>query len=415
MKPIRTVVKVWRLNPNLVRLALIWIVILELAVQTGCATTPSQPGSFAYAPVDFSRSAPPVLTTEERRQLGTVAIAPAQYIPSSNFYTFAEGPLAGAALGASGSVLAGATAGGITAAIMPVAAMYAAPVLIIGLTISTAVTAVAASAGGAMTVPADKAQQIKSVIVEAVARLDAQHALASYLMENAQKDDKVHIQAVETAGPKSPGDRPAYGPLRTMGIDSVLEIGVGEIGFDGCGNGFTQSRCPGGSDKPLVFLFMIGRARLVRVADGKELYANEFRYDSPPRGLAEWAASDAQVFAEELERGYRDLAERMNDELFMVTPIALPVPSYWLLPGDSLYMTCWLHPVYPKVEPRIQSLEGWKEAWAVQFSPLSAPYTNHYLSPLLFTLLDTRCPILSWNAFPRDIDREKLDPAILPG
>lgn len=342
-----------------------------------------------------------------------MAIVPAQYVPRSNFFTFAEGPLAGAATGAGESVLAGVAAGGITAAMMPAAAAYAAPVLIVGLTISTAVTAVVVGVHGArraVAVPAEKAQQIKSVIAEAVARLDAQRALAKRLTAEVQENDWVRLQAVEAAGPTAPGERPGYEPLRAAGVDTALEIGVPAIGFDGCGKGFTQPRCSGGSEKPLVFLFMIGRARLVRVTDGAELYASDFRYDSPPRELAEWAASDAKVFAEELELGYRDLADRMNDELLMVTPIALPVPSYWLPPGDPLYLVCWLHPIYPEV--KLKSLpEILREARAQAGGPWGAPPIG--LTPLSFTVLDSRSPTLRWTAFPRDIDRGKLDPVIL--
>jgi hypothetical protein len=158
---------------------------------------------------------------------------------------------------------------------------------------------------------------------------------------------------------------------------------------------------------------MIGRARLVRVADGTTIYSNEFRYDSPPRELADWAASDAEVFSEELERGYRDLAERINDELFLMTPITLPVPSYWLLPSDPNYLVCWLRPVYPEAEFRIMNAEGLKESFASALSRPQFTTTPLYLSPMMFTALDSHRPTLRWSVFPRDIDREKLDPAIL--
>jgi hypothetical protein len=391
---------------------LIWFAVLALTFPSGCATTPSQTGSFDYAPIDYARDAPPVPSMTERQKLGSVAIVPAQYAPSSNFYNFAKGPLASAAGGAGGAALAGATAGGVTAVMMPVAAAYAAPVLIVMLTISTAVTAVTFGIHGAKeaaAVPAEKTQhQIKSAIDEAVASLDAQNSLARRLTAYVQKDDRVCLQAVETAGPSAPDKRPGYELLRTAGVDTVLEVGVNEMGFDGCGKGFTRAKCPGGSEKPLVFLFMIARARLVRVADGTELYVNEFRYDSPPRTLAEWAASDASVFAEELEQGYGDLADRMDDELLMITPIALPIPSYWLLPGDPLYLVCWLYPLYPRASLRSFS-ESLKEAWAQSgiFEPI------YGITPLSFSVLDSTSPALRWSSFPRDIDREKLDPKVL--
>jgi hypothetical protein len=406
-----------RLKPdsNPFRLSLILLAILALVFPSGCATTPSkpsQPGSFDYAPTDYMRAAPPVPSMAVRQKLGSVAIVPAQYAPSSNFYNFAKGPLASAAAGAGGSVLAGGTAGGITAVITPAAAAYAAPVLIVMLTISTAVVAVIEGIHGAKeaaAVPAEKTQlQMKSAIDEAVSRLDSQDALARRLTADAQKDDRVRLQSVEAAGPSAPDKRPGYEQLSKEGVDTILEVGINEIGFDGCGKGFTQAKCPGGSDKPQVFLFMIARARLVRVADSAELYVNEFRYDSPPRTLAEWVAADASAFAEELEHGYGDLADRMNDEVLWVTPIALPVPSDWLMPGAPLFRVCWLYPLYPG--PTLKGFpEIMKEAWAV--SELFGPIYG--ISPLSFSVLDSTSPALRWSSFPRDIDREKLDPKVL--
>jgi hypothetical protein len=171
-----------------------------------------------------------------------------------------------------------------------------------------------------------------------------------------------------------------------------------------------EQNCPGGSNRPLVHLFIIGRARLVRVADGKELYANEFRYDSPPREFAQWSTNNAKALATELETGYRDLADRMHDELLMVTPIALPVPSYWLQPGDPLYLVCWLYPVFPAAEMKTFA-QSFGEAFSK--SRVLKPASGYPITPLLFTAVDSLTPLIRWSAFPRDIDREKLDPAVL--
>ena len=413
-------------NPRSKRSAFIWMIIMASALQAGCATTSTtQEGSFSpkESASIFSRNVPPVPSITERQKIGTVALVPAQYTPSSNFYTFAEGALAGAEKGAAAggaeSVFWSGAVLGVTALTMPAALAFAAPVAIVMMTISaaaaTAAVAVQGASRGAAIAP-DQREQMKSIIAEAVTRLDSQHVFAGRLDASVKTNDWVRLKTVKALGPQSSGDHPDYSLLHTERIDTILEAGITEIGFGGCGKGFDQQLCPGGSDKPMVYLFMIGRARLVRVTEGTQIYSNEFRYDSPPRELAEWAASNAEVFSEELERGYRDLAERINDELFMVTPIALPVPSYWHFPTDNRsldYLTCWLHPIYPESEHRIFSAEGWKETFG-QMSFSYFPFTppNPLLSPLLFSALDSRRPTLRWSTFPREIDREKLDLAV---
>jgi hypothetical protein len=393
-----------------IKLVLIWIAAAILAVQTGCATS-RQPGSYEYAPIDyFSRSAPPVPTMAVRQGIGTIAIAPAQYAPDSNFAAFAEGPLAGAVKG-------GATYGGLTLfagaaafALTPGAAAIA-PVAVILVTINAAANAAAGGVLGAMEAESTgKAQEFRSVIADAVARLYAQNALAARLASEVQKEARENLSAAEAAGPTAPDECPGYAQLRGAGIDTVLEVAIAEIGFGGCGKGFLAKKCAGGSDKSLVYLFMIGRLRLVRVVDGAELYANEFRYDSPPRELAHWAANNAQALAKAFERGYQDLAERMHDELLMVTPIELPVPSYWLLPGDPLYLTCWLCPISPAVDLRLFDAKGLREHMMRDFKWF--PCVN---SPILFTAVDSVRPLLQWSKFPRDLDRKELDPALLAG
>jgi hypothetical protein len=234
------------------------------------------------------------------------------------------------------------------------------------------------------------------------------------LNKSIQSENLVRLKNIAGAGPKTPEEVPDYKALREGGIDTVLEIRIAEMGFDGCGKGFDLKRCWDGSSKPAVYLFIRGQARLVRVADDAELHKSAFGYKSAPHEFAEWAENNARLMADELEFGYRDIAESINDKLFLLTSLEIPVPSVWYPPGHELGMVCWLYPVYPKIELRIGSFEGWKEVWKADrsFSYFPDP---PFLSAMLFATVDSLSPELCWTCFPRDLDRKQMDPAVLNG
>lgn len=385
------------------------IAVAVLAATSGC-TTSTAVGSYAdWALLSLSVASAPVPTAEQRSRLGAVAVAPARYAPDSYFVQFAEGPFAGAATGAGAGMLLGSLAAAGAFALHQATAIFAAPVAIMAITVNAATWAVMGGPAGGKS---SREKATKKEIADAVARLDAQQALMRHLVPAVQQSPVPSLSPLPVAGPARPDQTPSYCEMKDARVDTVLEVAVSEIGFDGCGKGFFQNQCPGGSDEPLVYLFMVGKARLVRVADGAEIYSGQFRYDSPPRQFAQWAANDAQALAEELEQGYRHLADSISSELFLVTPVQLPVPSYWLLPGDPMYLVCWLHPVQPAVE-LTTPLEGIRETFS-QTSFLT-PGGLYPVSPLRFSAAESLEPTLKWSAFPREIDRAKLEPALLSG
>lgn len=369
-----------RPRSNLLRQALIWFTVISLVIQTGCVSV----------------SPPPVPTTELRQRLGTVTIVPAQYVPRTNFATFAKSKPTGAAKGAA---VAGGTVAVVTTAM---ATPYTAILVPFFVAVGAASGAVAGTLG---TMPAEKVQEIESAISGAVAKLDAQRALAERLTTIVQQENWIRLRAVNAMGPTAAAESPAYAALRPVGIDTVLEVAVSEIGFEdsGCGvvTGWNYDFCRNKTQKSLIF-FMLAQARLVRVADGTELFARQFRYQSPWREAAQWAANDGRLLAEEFEGAYRDLADRINDEALLVTPIALPTPSIFLPWGDPLFGVCWLAPIYPKVE-RV----------SLSKALLSKPDDMCPRAPMGFGIVDSLRPRLRWSSFPRDLDRAKLDSALL--
>ncbi len=383
-------------NPGRLRYALLVPMTAILAVPTGCVTV-----------------APPVPSAATRDDLGTVAIVAARYAPASDFTTFAKSEGAGAAKGA-------AIEGGLTvaasAAIVAISGPLAAPYLAIAGAVATILETVTGAVRGArLAVPATTAREVDAVIDEAVAHLDAQGDLARRLEARLAAEPWIRRAPVTAGGPGVPAERPDYAALRGSGVDTVLEVAITGIGFESCAPEVLRrlaAGCPEDPDDPQIDLFMAVQARLVRVPDGKELFLRELRYKSPRRPIAPWVAQDGELIAAEFARGYGELAERVFDEAFLITPLELPTPSTQAStlarppgPGNPDSGVCWLAPLDPPAEPL-----RFSEMWT---APFARPADLCPVSALHFGSVDSLRPNLRWSAFPRDVDIEELDPAIV--
>jgi hypothetical protein len=157
----------------------------------------------------------------------------------------------------------------------------------------------------------------------------------------------------------------------------------------------------------MVDLCRFAQARLVRVSDSTEHFARQIHYKSARREVPRWVAKDGQLLAAEIDHAYHELAERVRDEVLLVAAIDLPAPSSFAgVPGanNPLYGICWLAPVEPKVKPvLIPELA-------------SLPFKKADICPasgMHFSTVDSSRPNLRWSGFPRDLDRQNLDPAVL--
>jgi DNA-binding transcriptional regulator YdaS (Cro superfamily) len=368
----------------------VWLTAGVFVLQSACVTT-----------------APPALTREASASLGVVAIVPARYPPSSNFVAFAKSKPAGAAKGAAIGGGAGALSAGVAGAVTGTAAPY---VLLIGIVATAVGASVGAAKGAREGVPAERTKEIESVINGAVAKLDAQRAFAREVIAITKREARADVRSVGAPGPANPNEFPAYAALAAAGIGTVMEIAVTKIGFEVCGPEYLGNilppDCPGSSKNPTVRLFVSAQLRLVRVGDGVEVHKRAFRFTTPYRDIARWAANDARLLGAELERAYGELAERVSDAAWLVAANDLPAASgSWQLPGAPDYGVCWLAPVYPKVEAVLLS-----EAF---MSPIKRPKDVCAPSAMHFGSVDSLQPTLRWSAFPRDLDRDRLDPAVL--
>lgn len=374
------------------RRSLTLVVAASLFLQSGCVTV-----------------APPAPPATVGKNLGVVAIAPAQYVPRSNFVTFAKGSSTGATKGA--AVMGGTAAGTSAIAASAVAGTFAYPVAILmGVLLTATGAAVGAIEGAKAAVPAEMAKEVESAINQAVAGLDTQNKLAVQVTSLVKAERWIKLSATSPAGPSNSEVRPDYASLQTTGIDTALEIAITEIGFESCGSEFVRrlsSGCQETPNKRMVDFFMSAQARLVRVSDGTELFARQIHYKSARREIPRWVAKDGQLLAEEIEYAYRELAERVRDEVLLVAAIELPAPSSFAgVPGaqNPMYGICWLAPVDPKVKPLLIPEIASLPFKRVDICPASGMH---------FSTVDSLRPNLRWSGFPRDIDRQKLDPAVL--
>ena len=79
--------------------------------------------------------------------------------------------------------------------------------------------------------------------------------------------------------------------------------------------------------KPSVGVSMMAQARLIRTADGVEVYAQTFEYGgAADRTVTGWAADEA-AFRQELDAGTRRLAADIARVLFPPDPVRDDAPT----------------------------------------------------------------------------------------
>jgi len=324
---------------------------IALILLSGCATT----------------VVPPTPSQALRDSFGVVAVAPAQYAPQSKFaisWLHKEG--------ATGKRAAGMAGGSLVVSAAILAGPYGLILAPAGALVMGAMTVRDAIVTSKSIIPDETAENIEFAIDKAVAALDVQNALAGQLEMRLKSDPRVRLATVGVAGPDQPAARPDYAQLRDEGIDTVIEVAISEIGFDGCI--VNDWECP---PPHTLHLFMRGQARLVQVMNGAALYEWPLDYNSGPHELTKWLGDDGRLLGEELELAYRELAERVYDEAYLITPIALPFIS------NTWEEKCWIEPLYPE----LVLFRGYR--------------------------VDTLQPTLRWTTFPSEIVRQKLDPAVL--
>jgi hypothetical protein len=275
------------------------ISVALLSFQTGCAARP------------YQLSQP--LSEGERERLGTIGIVSADFVPETKLFTYARGRVKGAAKGMAFEVstypppIFFPGAGGSSSA--PVGSQGGAVAILLGLILVPAVCVVIGKEvyRAATAIPAEEVKEIESKLSKALIELRMQESLKKRFFQTAREQSALNLVIIEERGPKTTEETLNYGNLREKGIDTVIELSVLSIGFEG----------KGGKD-PLLSLLLDTRVRVLRVSDGAVLYENKLEYRSAKRKFTEWISDEGKLFSEELDRGYGTLSDKIVEELFLV-------------------------------------------------------------------------------------------------
>lgn len=280
------------------RIIIAWFCIIALILQFGCAHAPT-----------------PYLPDEVRAHLGTVGIVPAKFPPQTDLSVPAKGWLAGA--GRKSARWAGKglfeSAGNTSNCRGDTTGLCA--FLVITLVVTTAtVSGLAGGVTGAIQAePSKKVRFAEEVITTVIASLKMQETLCDRVALVAENQTGDRVVVVPGQGPASPEEKSSYGSLAGKGIDTVLEIAVPRLALVGDWD-----------VNPALQFQTDSHIRLVRTADGKELYDTFITYEGATLTFYEWSDNNAQAFFDELEKAYLDLAKRIVGEMFLASPVPEP-------------------------------------------------------------------------------------------
>lgn len=314
-----------------------------------------------------------------RSQLGVVGIEVNSSSPHGEFQTFAQGRGEGVARGAA----EGATQGLLEALAQGARSGGGGPYAVAATSIAALLlTIVGGVTGGAIgayqAVPADVARDIQEQVDRVLRDLNLAQRLADQIiLDSMDRPDLAQHMLLHLDS-------------RTEGrndVDSIVTIEVTESGFQG-----------GRSANPEVSLYAIARITVSRSADGSLRYQRDFRYDSAPRPYRTWFEDGSRLLADAFQRAVVNLAERILDELFLITDFPFP-SGYWAFPGTPEFGVCWFRPLYPEYRQRSMS-DSIGEGMRHPITGAEVMARNL----ILYTPVDSLRPTLRWEPFPRPRD-----------
>ena len=253
----------------------IFLSIALLLLQWGCAHAPP--------PRPFR----PTLSEEVRTTLGTIGVVPADVIPETQFKGPTRGRLHGAWKGAM-EALEGAGGGmgvGGPGAIIVIP-------IVIGVFAVTGMTV-----GAIMAESGSEVKEVEATLTKAPGELKVQETFRDRVLQEAREQTRHNFVLIQDQAP--------YSSLADKGIDTVLEVGLVGLRFEGEGV------------NPKLTLVMNVRARLVRVQDETNVYSDNWTYSASGRKFTKWAADNAKQFREEVDRACQSLAEQIVKQLFL--------------------------------------------------------------------------------------------------
>jgi hypothetical protein len=156
---------------------------------------------------------------------------------------------------------------------------------------------------GRNAIPESTAAEIQTSLNQAIADRDLQADLRQRVLQHT---GSAAMGLDLGTGATEPVAVPDYASMVDRGVGTVLEVSLTQLTFTG----------EGGSD-PTLALVVSARARLIRIADKRELWnAPEVTYESPAAAFSLWGMLDSGLLRGEIDKGMEALARQIGNALF---------------------------------------------------------------------------------------------------
>jgi hypothetical protein len=160
-------------------------------------------------------------------------------------------------------------------------------------------------AADAQVTTATRSSRPAAVLAREIAQTLGSRCSESVVLLDKPRDDGEQLALVRpAAGKPMLVSWPGVGPANPRAGDKALEIEVLSAALKG-----------DASVNPSLAVHLEARATLLRGDDGREIYSCPVHYRSPARKFTAWAANDAKLFREELQRCYGKLSGTVIDQM----------------------------------------------------------------------------------------------------
>ena len=172
--------------------------------------------------------------------------------------------------------------------------------------VAAGVGGIVGSVKGVTSEEMEKIKEQEGVLNGYVATLNFQQIMRDCFLSVAREQTQYPFVPLEVQGPGVLLELLTYDSLSSEDIDTVLEIGVRYCELSG----------EEGAHPPLHLVMSVG-TRYIRLKDGQVLYSPNPKYRGVDfRQFSDWAANSAQLFKEEVDRGFQFLAEEIVKRVF---------------------------------------------------------------------------------------------------
>lgn len=280
---------------------IILIVLIYLGSQVGCAhQTTMLP----------ARASP--LSEPMRQQLKTVGVVAAGFQPTVHIQTYSKESESGVGKGAEEGALAGSAVGTTGAmALLPFGFVFP-PILLVAGGLFVVSTVGAAAVGGLQEqspdLPMRSRKDAERIVTALVRNQTAQGHVRNQVLEASRNLEIPQIMGLETFRPSDPDDVIDIRRAAEEGISTILTVQLEQVVFTA-------------EDQydPVIAVDMSVRSTLRETSDGT-LYDNRvFTCRAGKQTLAEWKSKGGTPFDKELKYCYAKIADRMIEEVFLVS------------------------------------------------------------------------------------------------